>query len=163
MPANTSRSAARLAATVLLVLLVSGCAGKKAATNQTRSKPADNGVAAKTADQILGAGRDALRGASSVRIVGKMGQENETFEFDLRIGKAGAQGTMKVGGPSLELVRVNGRLYLRGRGFWERFGSQRLATLIGDRWVLASTGGSGAQAFASFRRFTELGGWDSRV
>jgi hypothetical protein len=55
MPTNTIRSAARLAATVLLVLLVSGCADKTASTTTTSpavSKPATTSAVAPTTTTV---------------------------------------------------------------------------------------------------------------
>lgn len=154
---------ARLPAAVLVGALTLAACGGTATKHQAKPKPVDNGVAAKTADEIFHASKDALRGASSVRVTGKTLEEGRTTELDLRLGKAGAQGTIKMDGSTLELLSVNGRLYLRGREFWRESGNQQLATLIGDRWVLAPASGSGAKAFTPFKELTDIGSWADQL
>jgi len=90
-----------------LTLLLAGC-GLGGGTQGG----GDNGVAAKSAQEILTEAGAALKAAQSVHLKGTIKQDDETIRVDLRLSRDAAQGSV-VYGPdrSLELIRVGGKLY----------------------------------------------------
>ena len=143
-----TRHRARLAVAVLAATLVlgacggtagggsdSGSTGAGSAGPTTTEKAVDNGVAAKTADQILQETKAALRGASSTHVVGKFVEGTQTAEFDMHLGRDVSQGSLTQKGLKLEMIVAGGNLYLRGKQFWEANAPPSFANQVGDRWA----------------------------
>jgi hypothetical protein len=155
----------RLAAAVVVAALALGaCGGSQSATKNTQpAKPTDNGVAAKSGQNILKAATAGFRSATSVHVIGRLKEQGDTVTLDLRLGQTTAQGSVTIGGAKLRILRAGRRLYLRGRGFWEKAAGAQVANLVGERWVLAPESGSGGQAFAGLVRFTLVSGFADEV
>jgi hypothetical protein len=148
---------ARLVVAALAAALVlAACGGKGTTTTKSPSKPADNGVAAKDANQILSDAKTALRGASSVHLTGAFADSGNRFGLDMRVGRGAATGSFTVQGSQLNVLAVDGKFYLRGKLFWQKTGGAQLANAIGDRWVLVPPSSTAAASFADFKKLTEL-------
>jgi hypothetical protein len=142
------------AAAVMVALLLSGCGGDgtpgpaarpaQRAAQTTSPRPADNGIASKPAKQILAATEAALRSARSVRIEfsGKDQDGPMRMSMVLTSGKDAA-GWIEQAGIRAYVRAVDGGVYLRGRGMWEKVGGADAAKLIGDRWVRAPSQAAG--------------------
>lgn len=152
---------AATAATVLLTAACgpdeSGATGTPAATptQAAPTKPAGNGIEAKSADEILSAAKAALAAAKSVHVKGTVVESGETINLDLFLGTEGARGTM--GAPiegktvSVSILSTKSDFYLKSPQMWRAVGGAPMADLIGDRWVLVPKDDS-----ADFKEFEQL-------
>ncbi len=86
------------------------------------ASPSGSGVAALSAEEILGRAKAALAGAGSVRIEGTADDEGALIAVEIRYGPDRAIGTFAVDGLRLDLRRVGEDVYLKaGRGFWTEY------------------------------------------
>jgi hypothetical protein len=141
------RSCALAAAVVLTVLPLGGCRGDgpdgggartagppPAATTTT---PADNGISARPAGEIVAAASRALRSASSVQVELDYRDKDGPIRMRLRLTRnKRAAGWIEQAGTRVDLVASGGKVYLRSPELWEQQANPELARLIGDRWVL---------------------------
>ncbi len=121
---------ARLAVLLVAVGLVAGCGGSGAKSN---------GVAEKTADQIVADAQNAIDDATAVHVKGAGTSGGSPLELDLHLvaGKGGA-GTLAVGGLRFEIVRIGDRAYFKGDdAFWRQFGGTAAVQLFHGRWLVA--------------------------
>ncbi|HZD74396.1 MAG TPA: hypothetical protein VE776_11025 [Actinomycetota bacterium] len=136
---------ALLALAAVLLLAACGSAKSQLGSPTSTTRP-DNGVAAKTAADILGDAQRALRNARGVHVVGTLLSQSDAITMDIRLGAGRGHGTVKAEGARLEVLAVNGHTYIRGKKFWRKVGTDdgnarlgdQLANLIGERWVLLS-------------------------
>jgi hypothetical protein len=143
------RSAAVL---LVLALLVPACG---LGADEPRPGPAAR-TADKPARDILADAQAAFRSARSVRVTGRIarGTATDPIELDMRIARGvGARGQIVSDGVRVNLIRSGGRLWLRGRRFWQQAIGEEVARDIGDRWVLvppsaAAGAGPGIDAFS---------------
>lgn len=137
----------RLAVLLVAVGLLAGCGGS--------DKPASNGVAAKTADEIIADVDAATKEATSVYVHGSGTSDGTPIELDLHIvANEGGAGSVLVGELEFEMVRIGDQAYFKGGDdFWQQFGGDAAAELLRGRWLSASaTTGD----FASFTSLTDL-------
>ncbi|WP_147312463.1 hypothetical protein [Thermomonospora umbrina] len=129
-----------------MVLALGSCGGDGTAapppapmTRTAAPTPADNGVAAESAEQILKDAVAALQRQRSFRLLGALRDGGDMTRMDLRIGDRDLQGrmTLALKGKSVPVdVAVHGRdFYLRGRAIFEQVGGVEAAKLFGDRWL----------------------------
>jgi hypothetical protein len=115
------------AAMVALGLMTGACGagdgddlGKPAAASPTKSTPtpASNGVAEKSADEILKAAKNTLTSATSVQAKGRMAEMTNLTPLDLYIGRDGAKGTIKLpvqdNWHPASIIIVNENFYMKG-------------------------------------------------
>src|SRR5436309_10603455 len=102
---NRSRILASPAlAAVLLAVALAGCG----------SSSSGNGVASKSADQIIAAAKAAAVGAATVHIAGSIVSEGKPLAIDMRLVKGkGGSGRITLEGVSIDLVRVAGSVYIK--------------------------------------------------
>lgn len=112
-----------------------GSVGTDPAGNGSTTNAADNGVAAKTADEILSEATAAFRGASSVHLVGRLVDPDQSVELDVRLGRDMSQGSVTQKGAKLEIIATGGNLYMRGKQFWVTNAPANIANQVGDRWA----------------------------
>jgi hypothetical protein len=139
----------RLAALTMLLaasMLAAGCGS---------SEPKDNGVSAKTADEILLDAVAAAKNASSVHVAGAGKQGDSSIGLNLYIvaGKGG-KGHLNVNGLSFDLVRVGPTAYFKGDAkFWANAGGgPAAAQLFKGKWLSQP---SGTGELASFTSLTD--------
>jgi hypothetical protein len=103
------------------------------------ASPSGNGVAALSAEEILGRSKAALAAAEYVRITGSADDAGSRITVDMRYGPERAVGTFIVDGLRLDLSRVGNAVYLKaGRDFWTEYADARVAKLIGGKSVRAT-------------------------
>lgn len=141
---------AALAGLVALALAACGASGGSGGG-------APNGMAAKSADQIVAAATAAIERVQTVRVTGAVpaSSSSSTIHMDLRLvsGK-GAIGSMAENGLSFKLITVGGEAYVNGTpSFWKQFGGASAVQLLQGHWLRAP---SGSGDFASFSALTDL-------
>jgi hypothetical protein len=128
------------------LLLLAGC-------GSGRSK--SNGVAAKTADQIVADAQTAAAGATSVHVAGAQGSARVII-LSLVAGKGG-KGRITANGLTFDMVRIGPTAYFKGdSAFWRQFGGQAMAQLMGDRWLKAPATSGQLSSFAPLTDITKL-------
>jgi hypothetical protein len=152
MKINTVR---RAFAVMTAIATVSGMAACKGSDRQTgkpagaspsasaSAQPADNGITAKSATEIVKATQDALAHARSVRLKGTSVEDGERVAVDLRIAPNACDGSIKlpVNGTLVRVyVRcVDGRTYMRSAVMLRALGgTAALTRRVGDRWFYSS-------------------------
>jgi hypothetical protein len=88
-----------------------------------------NGVASKSADEILAASKAAADGASSVHVSSKTSLGATSLTFNLDLTSAGGRVHLTLGPLTYELIRVGNTLYLKGNPVF----NQSLRTTTGLR------------------------------
>jgi hypothetical protein len=125
---------------------VSGCGS---------SSSSDNGVASKSATEILTASKDAAASASAVHVSGSLVSGGAPITLDLTLvsGKGG-KGRISENGLSFELIQVDGNAYISGSNeFYEHFAGAAAARLLQGKWLEApATTGS----FATLGSLTNM-------
>ncbi len=132
--------AAPVAALLALVLLV-GCGG--AAT--------DEGIEAKTPEQILAASQVAADAAGSVHVSGAILSGSSPITLDLSLlANSGARGQLSQNGVSVEVIRIGQTLYVKGsEAFYRSLAGPSATRLLAGRWLKASASDKGFSSLAS--------------
>ena len=133
----------------IAVLLV-GCGGSKSTSSTTTAGTTtapDNGVSAKSADEIVAAMQTAVSTATSVHIVGAGTSGGSSISLNLKLvrGKGGA-GHIALGGLGFDIIRIGQKVYINAsKNFLLHYAGSSAASLSG-RWffVSASTKGLGS-------------------
>ena len=104
----------------------------------------------KTGQEVAEAAAAALEEAGSVHVAGTLEQEGEEGEIDLQLQGDDAMGTLTLGGVDVELLNVDGQVYLQAPGeFWGGFGMPEEAlALLEDKWIIVPD--EGAAEFEDF-------------
>jgi hypothetical protein len=106
----------------------------------TSAAPADNGVSALSAEQILARAKSALSAADAVHIAGSGKDADTSVKIDMRYGEDGAAGTFFIDGQRLDLLRVRDDVYVKGStSFWTTFADASVGKLLGGKYVKTST------------------------
>jgi hypothetical protein len=139
----------RRAAAVLAVgvgVTLAGCGGDDDTANS---------VAELDAAEILAQAQDALDAADTVSIVGSVEADGEQLELDLAYAPDGATGAITIQGFDLELLSVDGNLYMRGNAeMWDGVsGVPGAGALLADKYVLIP---ADDPAFADMAEFTDF-------
>jgi hypothetical protein len=143
---------ARLSRSLLAALLA---AMALAACGSSSSGGGGNGVADKSASDIVKASSDAIQSAKSVHVSGALSDSGQSIKLDLNIlsGK-GATGSMSQNGLSFKIIAVGKYVYINGSpGFWKHFGGSAAANLFQGKWLKAPSTNSD---FASLSSLTDL-------
>lgn len=114
-----------------------------------------NGVADKSANDILKATSNAIESAKSVHVSGALSDSGQSIKLDLNIlSGRGATGSMTQNGLSFRIIAVGKYVYINGSpGFWKHFGGGAAATLFQGKWLKAPASNSD---FASMASLTDL-------
>jgi hypothetical protein len=126
----------------LLVMSVAGCGSS------------DNGVAAKSASEILAATRAAAQSASSVHVVvSAKVLTGRPFKLDVRLGKRQAHARVLFFGSGFEAIRDNNTVYIKGNTTFD----ERLESALGVKvpsgvWLKATT-----SSLRQIGSFTDIG------
>lgn len=117
----------------------------------------DNGVASKSANQIVQASQNSIKSVKSVHVAGSLVSGGQTITLDLNLvsGKGG-EGSMSASGLAFQLVTVGNTVYVKGSdAFWRHFGGNAAVQLFKGKWLKGPTTGNLA-SFASLTNLTEL-------
>jgi hypothetical protein len=113
-----------------------------------------NGVASKSADEIVTASGKAISHAKSVHVTGSISTRGVPLTLDLTlVNGTGGRGQISEGGLSFRLVDVGQTVYIQGsQAFWQHFGGAAAARVINGRWLKAPDTGQ----FASLATLTNM-------
>lgn len=102
----------------------------------------DNGVASKTAQQILAASKAAIQNAGSVTIKSKGAQGRLSVDnVELHLAQHDGQGNVTLLGTSFQMIRMGSTIYVKGGPeFYEQLGITH--SVPQGRWVKAPATGS---------------------
>lgn len=124
----------------------------------TPTAPADNGIAAKSADEIVTAAKNAFGTATSVHVKGRFEEEGDKIAINLVLGRDGTKGTITapMNGKSylVSLISVDDKFYMKSPKLWRAVGGAAAANLIGNRWVLIPKKDS--KDFEDFEQLADL-------
>ncbi len=130
-PARRRAPAWLLSTALALLVALSGCGSS------------DNGVAAKSAKEILQASKAAAIGASSVRVVGVSKVRGSSFTINAHLALGSARARISLLGLDYEVIRIGETVYLKGsQAFYARLGASLGKTLhvpVGT-WLKAPAG-----------------------
>jgi hypothetical protein len=129
-----------VAATVATALLLTGCG----------SSPLEG----KTGPQVADAAADALEAAGAFHVSGTVTSDGQSGDVDLQVQEEGMTGTLTLGGFDLQLLGVDGHVYLQApREFWASFGiPDGSQAMFDNRWVIVPD-----EAAAGFEEFSLAG------
>ncbi|WP_433366921.1 hypothetical protein ACQPZX_38670 [Actinoplanes sp. CA-142083] len=115
-----------------------------ATPSPTASTPADNGVAALSADEILKRTTAALADVKSFHAAGSGVEDGQKMAVDVKIAGKDSVGWLTVGKAKIEMLAVGGTKYIKpNEAMWaQNAGGAKQAkvimTVVGDRWVKLS-------------------------
>lgn len=130
-----------------LLVLLSGCGS---------SSPSGNGLASKSPTEIVAAAKAAAAGAASAHVAGSIVDQGKPISLDMELvaGKGG-KGKLTLEGLSINLVQVNGAVYMNGStAFYKHVAGAAAAQLLQGKWLKAPSTDSN---FASLAQLTNLG------
>ncbi len=147
--ARTSVRAAPISLVITIVALVAlaGCGGSSG-----------NGVASKSASDILAEAKKAAGSASSVHVAGTLasGGTPITLNMDIAAG-AGGRGRLSENGLSFELIVIHNTVYIKGSpAFYRHFGGGAAAQLFQGKWLKAPVAGTELASLASLTNLSKL-------
>jgi hypothetical protein len=130
--ASTAKRAAHASSLALLLTtscLLAGCGGSSG-----------NGIASKSAAEILAVSRAAAAAASSVHVSSSISQGPLTFTYDAELTSNGGRAQISLLGTSYEVIRIADTLYLKGsKSFYQQLG-QAAAKVRPGTWIQTTTG-----------------------
>lgn len=149
--ATVARMGARLpslpraiAATALTCAALAGCG----------SSSSSNGVASKSAEQIVAASRAAADSATSAHVAGSIVTVSAPIVLNLELATGAGRGELSLGGLMFELIQTGGTVYIKGSpAFYRHIGGAAAAQLLQGRWLKAPTT---TPEFASIASLTDL-------
>jgi hypothetical protein len=153
----------------VLVVLVAGCQGSDPATSDNlgttptptptatsvtpspvvtpspppASTPAST-IAGLSSAKILAKTQAAAKAATSVRMKGSMSDDGDKIVLDIRLAKAGGQGTMSINGAAFSLIVLDKTAYLKiSDKFWraqikDKADADAVIGLVAGRWIKTS-------------------------
>ncbi len=143
----------------IAVLLV-GCGGSKSTSSTTTSGTTtapDNGVSAKSADEIVAAMQTAVSTATSVHIVGAGTSGGSSISLNLKLvrGKGGT-GHIALGGLGFDIIRIGQKVYINAsKNFLLHYAGSSAASLSG-RWFFVSESTKGLGSLGSLTNIEAL-------
>ncbi len=133
----------------LLILALAGCGS---------SSSSGNGVASKSASEILAASKAAADSASSVHVSGSLKSNGTPITLDLSLASGhGGRGQISQGSLSFNLIVVGDTIYLKGSpAFYSHFGGSAAAQLFQGKWLKAPVSGGELGSLAGLTNLTQL-------
>lgn len=138
----------KLITALAAIVLLGGCGGSSGGST--------NGIEKLSADKALAKVKADVETVKSVHVKGNIVQSGNTLGLDVHAGDSEGEGTLTVGGGTVELKLVDGEAYLRGdEAALKSFGASdaELAATAG-KWLKSSASGG---EFASFSTFLDTG------
>lgn len=111
-----------------------------------------NGIDKLGADAALAKVKAAVADVSSVHVKGTINQSGQPLRLEVSVGSDAAQGTVDVGGGTMDLRLVDGVTYFRGDAkVFAAFGANAAqASVAAGRWIKDTGTGGPAASFAAF-------------
>ncbi len=131
----------------LTMALLSGCGS---------SSSQGNGLGSKSPTEVVAAAKAAATGAASAHVAGSIVDEGKPIALDMELvaGKGG-RGRLTLEGLSINLVQLNGAVYMNGSSaFYKHVAGAAAAQLLQGKWLKAPTTDGN---FASLAQLTDLG------
>jgi hypothetical protein len=143
----TGRARACVPFAVVLAAALVGCGGSS-----------ENGVASKSASEILAASRTAAESATSVHIISNSFQGPLKAAYNLELARNGGHAQISIIGVSFEVLRIGGAVYLKGSHAFHKSLSGVAASVPQDRWLKVPVNNVQLSRLASFTKLSpELG------
>lgn len=142
----------KFCAALVTIALVGGCGGGSGGGSET------NGIEKLTADKALAKVKADAATVKSVHVKGEIVQDGNTLGLDVHAGDAEGEGTLTVGGGTVELKLLDGTAYLRGdETALKSFGASEdeLAATAG-KWLKSSASGGEFDSFSLFLDTSQL-------
>ena len=142
----------RLPAAVALVAVLAMLAGCGS------SSPAGNGVASKTAAQILEATKAAAAQAASVHVAGSIVTGGKPISLNMELlADKGGKGTISEDGFTIKLIQTEGDVYINGSAaFYQHVSGAAAAQLLQGRWLKAPANSGELASLASLTDLSRL-------
>jgi hypothetical protein len=136
---------------LLAAALVAGCGGGSGGA-------ASNGIDKLAADKALDKVKAATATVKSVHVKGEISQAGNTIGLDVHVSDGAGEGTLMVGGGTVELRLVDGEAYLRGdEAALTSFGaSQTQVAATANKWLKSAASGGQFQSFTTFLDLSTL-------
>jgi hypothetical protein len=150
------RAGARAAAALSAAVVAS--AGALAVGPWTVAGASGNGLASKSASQILASVQKAEARTSGVHLTGRITQPSTSVSFSLDLtGKGDGKGTFHQSGEAVDVEKIGGDIYVRATtAFWRSNGAGTDAARMGDHWIKAPAGNPDFTSLAQFLGLTRL-------
>lgn len=110
-----------------------------------------NGIASKSASEIVTIAAGNTQRASSFTLNGQVTQGSTTINLiNLSLSDSASQGSIAIRGAQLQLRKVNNTIYMNGSStFWTRYAGSTAAQLLGGRWFYGSASSLSSSNFSS--------------
>lgn len=140
---------AKLAAVAAAGVTLAGCADGGSASN---------GLASKTPGQIVAAARVAAVGAATVHVAGSIIVQRSPISFNMElVSDKGGEGRISLEGLTMQLVELDGYLYVRGNTpFYERFAGASAARRLRGAWLKGPADGAPLAPLAELTSLRKL-------
>jgi hypothetical protein len=153
------RAAHAAVAGAACVIAISACGGGGSSGGKT--VPKDNGLAAKSAQEILDAAKNAARQKATVHAAGTHVESGDTeaLTMDLDSAHDAAGGFLTINGDRIDVRRVGTQIYVKAsKSFLETQAGLNAAqsTLAADKWLKTTTSNTDFAAFIDFTSIDEL-------
>jgi len=137
------RGSRSIAAAPILVVVAFGSPASAAAAN---------GIASKSAAQVVSTAVKASAAASSLSVVGSVTQTGSTVSLNLSVSASGmSEGTITINGGTAHVVELGSVAYFKAdSAFWMENGGKAEAQLLAGKWVYGPISSS---TFSSFKGF----------
>lgn len=160
----SSRAPLAVSAAALLALAsVAGCSSSTttpeasvsaSATTSNATEP--NGIAEKSAEQILKASRAAAEKASSVHVVIEQENAGTAVRTDITLSDQGSTGTLgQPDGQTADVVGTPDAVYIKGSSFAQQLGPD-VAAQVEGKWIKIPKDNPVAQSFAGLSSVQEF-------
>lgn len=119
------------------------------------SSSSGNGVASKSAEEIVAEAKKAADGASSVHVSGSVNSGGSPVTLDLNLAaEKGASGEISQNGSTFKVIIDGSDAYISGSdAFYRKLGGAAAAQLLAGKWLKISTN---TPEFASFGSLTNM-------
>jgi len=119
------------------------------------SSSSGNGVASKSAEEIVTEAKTAADSASSVHVAGSVNSSGSPVSLDLNLASGkGVTGQISQNGSTFKIVIDGGTAYISGSdAFYRKLGGSAAAQLLAGKWLKISTS---TPEFASFGSLTNM-------
>jgi hypothetical protein len=136
------RRTPHLAVALLSAALVAGCGGGSSG----------NGIEKLSAKDALAKVKTATADVKSVHVKGTINQSGKPLTVDVSVGSAAAEGSIGVGGGTMDLRLVDGVTYFRGDSkVFAAFGANAAqASVAAGRWIKDTSSSGPAGTFSAF-------------
>jgi hypothetical protein len=143
------RSSIAVALAALGLFALVGCGG---------SSKSGNGIASKSAEQIVAEAKNAADSASSVHVSGSVRSGGSPVTLDLKLAsEKGATGQISQNGSTFKIVIYGGTAYISGSdAFYRKLGGSAAAQLLAGKWLKVATDTPEFSSFASLTNMRKL-------